>query len=48
MISIIEVMYEKNCQKELKMLHSIFSEIEEQVFQLEKREKILKDELERI
>ncbi len=35
----------KDTQNELKILHSIFSDIEEQVFQLEKREKDLKEKL---
>ncbi len=35
----------KDTQTELKILHSIFSEIEEQVFQLEKRETSLKERL---
>jgi|LWDU01.1.fsa_nt_gi hypothetical protein len=38
-------MHLREIQKELKTLHSIFLANEKQVFQLEKREKILKEEL---
>ncbi len=36
---------QRNYQNELKTLRSIFLEIEEQVFQLEKRERNLKEKL---
>ena len=41
-------MNQRNYQNELKILHSIFLEIEEQVFQLEKRERNLKEKLGRL